>query len=809
MNINNRVSYSETDRLRKLLNFALSLTVKNDNYANETDTPEYKSQGRDYIAAMKKTDDIYNYTFVNEDMNGPMGYSPIIIEIYRQYSTSTDRANALMKTDPEVRKIILNYKRKQRTDNFTEKCEYYNNLAGVPTNPEQAILIQHPIFPLLKKNLHEIDRYRDEELYKYVVDDQINLLDKLYEEYGYEYIKYFHIRIPIEVSRDARNFHIMYFKPNLLEHDELEDFFEYYYQSLDYILTTNYNSKWSSYQLYDGFMQVIILFVTINRYLTNRYKVYTRGGINETDIVAFFKSHRLESLLDVLPDAHLKTVVKNIDTLISYRGSAKILVDLPSIFGFDGIDIFKYVLMKDVKKDPFTLKPIINKGDPNNVITTELKFVQIPIGVENISKYLTDKQYHTEYNSLVDKDIYWGGINNTGINREKILTEIEDKLKTEEFSYMNTKYLSIVSAINVSSKIQEATYSIERALSSFSILEQEVDFDGMICSLREIVAMINIYICKKYKVADNTPLNIPISYALSTFDWLEALRQTRVSIKIGDGEREYAYIKDILDPEWIFILPVDEITSVNMERYNALIKKMYSTNDIFEYEALRKVYEVNDMSKQSLDTYGYFNTYTEYIQNNNLLLYNRMQLFDDSDEGIQNTLTSLISLFADSVTEDSDVYNAIVDVYRDNSIAQSVLLGIINTFKSFDTYIYEMGSYYTIRSYRNHLRVFDYIGGIERHSEGQVRLRDNLQHFIKGRITQHEEVEDIGFMKYILHKDSPITDMERILIEDYMTNETIQEWLSQLDIQQILHSESTRSDTEGLLVRDILTKIEE
>ncbi len=807
MNIINRVSYSETDRLRKLLKFALSLTIKNDNHANETDITEYKSAGRNYIAAIRKIDDIYNYTYVNDDMSGPMGFSPIIINIYKQYSTSLERANVLMKAEPDVRLIVLNYKREQRINDFVEKCEYYNDLAGVPTNPEHFIEIQHPTFPLLRKNLHEIDRYRDEELYKYVVDDQIKLLDKLYEEYGYEYIKYFHIRVPVDISRDAKNFHILNFKAGYLEQDELEDFFEYYYQSLDYVLSTNYNSKWSSYQLYDGFMQIIILFVTINRYISNRYKIYTRGGINETDMIAFFKSYRLDRLLEVLPETHLKTVVKNIDTLISYRGSAKILVDLPSLFGFDGIDIFKYILIKDVKKDPFTLRPIINKGDPNEVISTELKFVQVPIGTENVSRYLTDKQYHTEYNSLVDKDIYWGGINNTGIDREKILGEIEDKLKSEEFSYMNTKYLSIVSAINVSSKMQEATYSIERALSSFNILELEVEFKGVVCSLREIVAMINIYMCKRYKLVDNTPHNIPISYAFSTFDWLEVLRETEVSVKIGNGKRDYAFVKDILDPEWIFILPTNEINTVNMERYNALIQKMYSTNDIFEYEALRKVYEINDMSKQSLDSYGYFSTYTEYIQKNNLPLYNRMGLLNDSEEGIQNTLTECISIFADTITEDSDVYNSIVDVYRDNSVAQSVLLEIINTFKSFDTYIYEMGSYYTIRSYRNHLRVFDYIGGIEKESEGQVRLRDNLQHFVKGRETNRQVDEDISLIKYILNKDNPIVDTDHISIEDYMSNTTIREWLGQLEIEQILHSETTRSELTDLVIRDILTKL--
>uniref|UniRef100_UPI0034D5A14A hypothetical protein n=1 Tax=Proteus mirabilis TaxID=584 RepID=UPI0034D5A14A len=167
--------------------------------------------------------------------------------------------------------------------------------------------------------------------------------------------------VPPYISRQAKDFDIIYEPVNMLTvNSVLSNYRIVYKRVLTYFYFSTYskaNESKENYRNFCLFMINMMAFMNyMNKWMENPYDV---DMMSEKLVDRFMASFGITYFSNA-PLHYKRRIAKNMNRLISRKGTDKVIVDILDIFDFNNINIFKYYLVRD--------ETITNSDGSNEVI---------------------------------------------------------------------------------------------------------------------------------------------------------------------------------------------------------------------------------------------------------------------------------------------------------------------------------------------------------------------------------------------------------------------------------------------------------
>ena len=292
--------------------------------------------------------------------------------------------------------------------------------------------------------------------------DKYGILDELIAEdpSNRSFIRYLDKKINPYMARKAGPFYPIYVPT--IDSTELSDEYKdrlevnrrYAIQSL-YSEAYKYDSDY-----YDNFIAVFIILNTMVDLISRIQEFITRKEIFDIRTIRYiFESYGVPYYAKI-PYRYQVRLVKNLHQLIKYKSTAKCMIDICSLFGFENIKIFKYYLLRNRVHDPEGNYSFTGRDDKD----FELKFVKIPID-EPMYEYMSNPQYMLSYEDVVNGDPSWDG--------DKEHTRVKRDILAKEFNYVRTKYFSIDALYDLAKIAVDQAYF-------FNMLYDDVELEDLV-----------------------------------------------------------------------------------------------------------------------------------------------------------------------------------------------------------------------------------------------------------------------------------------------------------------------------------------
>lgn len=347
----------------------------------------------------------------------------------------------------EAQNDVLNAMKIWYVENYIEENEYYRMLNGLPPKGYPDVYVEEWMgdIPTLDLSIpvHLMDKGAISIL------DSAGVLDVLYQEdpKNREFIKHLGSKkIDIYTARKAGPFDPLYI-PDIDSESIKEMYMEKLLNNRTYTMKAVYSEafKYNS-DYYDNIMAIFIVMITMIDIISRVQEFITRKEIFDIRSCEYlFQSYGVEFFPEI-PLKYQIAMVKNIHTLLKYKSTAKCMVDICSLFGFDNIKVFKYYLLKDRNIDLSTGEYSFT-GDNEEDFT--LKFIKLPLE-DDIDDYIRMPSNHIDYDEITEGDPTWDG----GLDHEAVKAEI---LK-EQFNIVRTKYISIDTIYDIAKISAEISY---------------------------------------------------------------------------------------------------------------------------------------------------------------------------------------------------------------------------------------------------------------------------------------------------------------------------------------------------------------
>ena len=322
----------------EVLDLVKNIIVKLQYIADREDTVDYKRAADEYISAITMNDSFHTYTVFSKYALDKAGLTDIRYE----------RDKFLI--PEEKRSEITIYQREYVLATYQEKNNYYRMLSGLPNYGDKGIYVGYAIPDVdTSKPLHEMD---DDDITVIKVTGVLSRI--ILENPTEKYLNYLEKerRIPIQVSRRARPFSILYIKRDRSKQGVSDMFIGMYNQCSEYVQERFYEEAYKhNSPYYDGFIGLFIISMTIQRYITNYFHKFINRDFYDKDIIKLFLESYGIPYYDEIPLPYMQKVAKNLNRLLMYKATDKVFTDIFRIFDLDNIDIYNYVLFKDVKLD--------------------------------------------------------------------------------------------------------------------------------------------------------------------------------------------------------------------------------------------------------------------------------------------------------------------------------------------------------------------------------------------------------------------------------------------------------------------------
>lgn len=532
-------------------------------------------------------------------------------------------------------------------------------------------------------------------------------------------------------SRMAKDYSIMWHTPNVMSREEYTLFLELYYGNVKYFMSVLYTDAFMDNELYPNFIRFFLVFMTIERYVSKKLE-YT-GDIDFYDdysINNMFASFGLDFYED-LPVKYRKRILKNMNNLLKYKGTDKVLIDILAMFGFDNIEVFKFYMAKDYEMNPETGTKDYSKPD--------VKFIKVPQGTKQIEKDIL-KFSPQSFESVTYGDPYWLA------SKEEILQE--------NFSFINTKYTSVTSMMSMLKETMGMSYVYNMLIgvgtdkgTSHSLFFQNNKISKADISLVDALIALQILVVKRMGFVDNiisTPESLKTVYGYNFDEFFTDSGKTQIVEEYADRAKFYAKEQEIQiagsDLEKYFIngfsskningttlresiLRLKDYPNVSKNNFvdmfvenkkyrEAFENLIMKTQDYTLYKKLQTLWEIKFTHTKQQEMFEGFSTYSEYLIDKDEFLHEFTVIEDTLEEesrlSIINEkileLASTIDTYLDS--EDLDVF------LTNNSIAtesiKEYLYRLLNIFKSYTVDLIDMEvTYFFDSKLFNTLRYFD------------------------------------------------------------------------------------------------------
>lgn len=561
-----------------------------------------------------------------------------IPEALRQ-SVVDEYARALTMKNPHTGRYQYYSKyHKQWVTVYEETNNYYRAITGLPNyaaSSDDYVYNTDPRWPT-DVPIHEME-YID----RIEIEKEGVLAELIKANPDKEYLKYVGKRgIDIFQARIADRFEILW--RNDSETASLNnDFDEVYEKSRQLTLAVYYNKAIRrANNLYDSFMAMCIMFMTVQQ-MQNYYL--------HTDITRdFYDIESLKVVYDAysvpfypeIPMEYHKKIVKNVNRLISVKGSAQVFFDLFNIFDLGTMNVYQYYLTKRHKVDENN-KPLYRfmmDGDGNVMLDKngrpiydpsvyETKFSKVLIG-EDVALAVSDRSNDVDYDILTRPDPYW----------------IEDadlimKLQKESFNYLETKYIGIQCIFDLMAITFENAY-VFRMITDNKELCERMEFRwtdlGINCSLFDLFIYLASLYCRLYGYEGIITNRIPAMMDTLGYNFEHSMEI------LSDYVMNDPYLstrQDIIDIMTdMDMTRVDDANRVydNIQELRKIVMNGYqNAKTKEEFFAYKELYDTLLCSKEITEVYTnprtgeIFDTFTDVLTNCSPDLMQRYLLTDD------------------------------------------------------------------------------------------------------------------------------------------------------------------------------------
>lgn len=708
-------TYSSEVFFNELLRISTGFVWKNPALATQNESPDQVVYVEQYILARQG-----RLTFHMVDQFAE--------EVLQSLGLSEEDVTRCMDDRDEVpvplRDICVERQVEWIISNYDEPNNYYRMLHGLP-NKEDTDFFYNTEYPDISDSITPIHLLDSSQLYAL---ESKGMIDKLIKDHPEKkYLKYLTERkIDIYTARNSDPFSILWISDSSYD-TLLSDFLEVYKECRNMIVNVFYQKIMiDSNSDYIGFVGMMILFQTImqmhRKFLDTDI---TRDFYDEDSLRLVYDSYDVPYYASIPIEYH-KRIVKNINILISHKGSTRVFYDLFDIFDFDGMAIFEFFMMKIHKfKDG---KPVFAKNEDGSYNLREMYdiiFSKVQLYNDPTSEMIKPKN-HVRYEDLIRNDPYW-------INDKDLL----DKIYSEEFNYMESKYLGIQTTFNLMKIIYESSYYLKMILDNRELLSTTTVYNSGTHSNTNIFDLV-IYLCalivKKNGFEGNIPTDIHEIGSVLGFNFKLDLKILKENITSNDYTKNDPNLLKLLET-----MTVDSLASVKKVYTNLtelkyyLAKKMADTDDVEVYWAYYELYQTILHSEYMESTFKKSNgdtasSFSDMLKDCNSDLYNKLQVIDDGD--IDNELSDSLYLLKSSCSTLTHIQYA--DSINIDMIIE-YLFKLLDFFKSAkaDLTGYEI-VYSLISSCENINKIMDIIVRIfdDHRSDPQYSIIDELSDLI-------------------------------------------------------------------------------
>lgn len=595
--------------------------------------------------------------------------------------------------------------REEWLENFEESNEYYRLLAGLPPKGEEFIYLtpeEYLMIPVesydISKPVHKCTRSEATLLYTAGVIDHMK--ERCPEA---KYLDHLGDRsVDPYLARRSPQFSLLYIPP--VDSPEVSrKFRERFEINRVYALKTIYSEAYKFHSdYYDRFMMMMIIIMTMDDMIVFSPEYIIQRDLFDMRTIQYLFESCGVTFYPEIPLKYQKRLIKNLNRLIKFKSSPKCMVDIVSLFGYENMELFKYYIMRspvvdadgDYRKDTYT-DPTTGKELPNMESNYQLRFLKVPIlGIAD--DYIMDPFNYADYDETAAGDIWWNGVYTKEYVKQEILNH--------EFDIHISKYIGIETVYSMTEMQFQMVYFINM------LLYNKVNTDELLVEVPEIMTntsfrlidlIITLYaLGYMYQgVKDNIIYDPVQSLAVLGFNFETDLNELAEYVQSEGFTLEDVGLDKFINPNPAGIRTWEDLEMVydnNKEVYAKLTWLMNNANDYKEYKVYRKVYESLYVCKLNFDVFkksGYSGkppkTYTEYLANVNIALYNVLlacEAIEKEDERLLE-ITRVINFIVENIYTYLDkekfkyVFNGIPTVGLDY-IRKYIFL-IINFFKSY------------------------------------------------------------------------------------------------------------------------------
>lgn len=540
----------------------------------------------------------------------------------------------------QYREVATRLQQEYIITHYDEKNNYYRTLAGLP-DLEDTKFLYNTEYPEISGSTIPIHMLTQEQLFRLENAGYIDTLIKANPDK--KYLKHLtNKKIDIYVSRNSPDYGLLYIPHSDLT--ELAEAFRDQYESCRSMITSIYKIRNLSTRNteYHGFIGLTILFATIN--LLHQKFIdtdITRDFFDEESLRCVYDSYMVP-FYSKIPIQYHKKIVKNINRLISLKGSTQCIYELFDIFGFSSIDIYEFYMIKLHKFNDRGCPIFIKKEDGSYDYEKmfDVKFAKCRLYDDPPSE-IAKIVNHVDYETLTNLDPYW-------IHDEKLV----DLIYKSEYNYVDSKYLGIQTMFELMRIIYEGSFYIKLILDNRKKLTNATIYYKNIranCNIFDFIIYICCIMSRKNCLAGNIADYPHEIGKFLGFNFKEDLAIVRDNISKDD------YLKN--DTELLNLLSsvnVDSLESVTRVYSNIvklriyLTNKMHDTHDRSTYFAYYELYNTLMYSEYIDDIFTKHDgtrasTFEELLQDINPLLYERYHAPDtyDIDTEISDVIYTL------------------------------------------------------------------------------------------------------------------------------------------------------------------------
>ena len=528
---------------------------------------------------------------------------------------------------------------------YDEQNDYYRNLNGLPgINDTDYIYNSDPRWPtdIPIHLMNLIDRLEMEDA---------GVLDQMLIEHPKaKYLKYCGSKmIDIYKARTAGRFEILW--RNSINSSTLEEDFDAVYLSCCNLVNSVYYTEAfkKTNNLYENFLAMCVLFMTIQTMQYHYLSVDVIRDFYDTESIKYVYDSYSVPFYNEIPLEYHRKIVKNINKLISYKGSSQVFFNLFDIFDTN-MTIYSYYLTKVHKFNEDGNPSFIMETDDDGNSVLSPKNYEIAFSRGEIyadpALSVADPINKSDYTIITTSDPYWIDDYNT-----------QKTLNDATFNFNETKYIGVQTSFDLIKIAYENAYLFKMITDNKDITDvltlNWIDM-GISASILDIFIYLAALICKFYGYEGLISAKLPYTAALLGYDFQANATIIKDTINNNPYLRTNEQLKDKIRS--MVITDTNSVNTVfsNMQEIESMIISGFiNASSREEFNAYRELYNTLMTSKIIDEVYAddsgkAAESFSSLLRYQSPDLYSR--LISIAEEDIEAELTVLVDKIDSFIT---------------------------------------------------------------------------------------------------------------------------------------------------------------